>query len=228
MTDSTPPADELDAVALEKALRDILAMAVNTTSRKMREAEFIAFTAATALGMEDHDPRCPIRSPPSPRNRLALRARGGRSICRTFVLLSAKANSRQQTFLSGAMLSFVVVKPSPPLSVWRAAMGRGSPAAWRVKDFADGWILCATEAAARREADGAGNLVQPLYASPNLVDELQAVSAERDRLREALAAIKTRAFQEDGRTLEECAAKCFDLAEAALSPRHLSAFTGGG
>ena len=38
--------------------------------------------------------------------------------------------------------------------------------AWRVKDFADGWILFHTEAGARREAEGAGNLVQPLYASP--------------------------------------------------------------
>lgn len=38
-----------------------------------------------------------------------------------------------------------------------------SPVAWRVKDFADGWILFHTEAEARREAEGAGNLVQPLY-----------------------------------------------------------------
>ena len=42
----------------------------------------------------------------------------------------------------------------------------GEPVAWRVKDFADGWILCATEKQARREARDCGNLVQPLYALP--------------------------------------------------------------
>lgn len=41
-----------------------------------------------------------------------------------------------------------------------------SPVAWRVKDFADGWILCRTEGYARHLAEGAGNLVQPLYAGP--------------------------------------------------------------
>lgn len=35
--------------------------------------------------------------------------------------------------------------------------------AWRVKDFADGWILCHTEAQAMRESRDCGNLVQPLY-----------------------------------------------------------------
>lgn len=40
------------------------------------------------------------------------------------------------------------------------------PVAWRVKDFADGWLLCRTEDEARRLAEGAGNLVQALYASP--------------------------------------------------------------
>jgi hypothetical protein len=42
--------------------------------------------------------------------------------------------------------------------------GPAQPVAWRVKDFADGWILCHTLAEAQREAQGAGNLVQPLYA----------------------------------------------------------------
>lgn len=39
------------------------------------------------------------------------------------------------------------------------------PVAWRVKDFADGWVLCHTEAQAQREAKGCGNTIQPLYAS---------------------------------------------------------------
>lgn len=42
----------------------------------------------------------------------------------------------------------------------------GEAVAWRVKDFADGWILFADEAFARSEANGAGNLVQPLFAHP--------------------------------------------------------------
>ncbi len=36
------------------------------------------------------------------------------------------------------------------------------PVAWRVKDFADGWILCHSEAEAKREAESAGNLIQAL------------------------------------------------------------------
>lgn len=39
------------------------------------------------------------------------------------------------------------------------------PVAWRVKDFADGWVLCRTEDEARHLAEGAGNLVQALYAT---------------------------------------------------------------
>lgn len=38
------------------------------------------------------------------------------------------------------------------------------PVAWRVKDFADGWILCSTKEEAEREAASAGNLIEPLYA----------------------------------------------------------------
>ena len=37
------------------------------------------------------------------------------------------------------------------------------PVAWRVKDFADGWILCNTLKQAQKEAEGAGNLIEPLY-----------------------------------------------------------------
>lgn len=44
----------------------------------------------------------------------------------------------------------------------RAAMGR--PVAWRVKDFAEGWILCHTEEVANHEAEDTGALIQPLYA----------------------------------------------------------------
>lgn len=41
------------------------------------------------------------------------------------------------------------------------------PVAWRVKDYADGWILYATETEARRAASnderGSGGLIEPLY-----------------------------------------------------------------
>lgn len=43
---------------------------------------------------------------------------------------------------------------------------RNPPVAWRVKDFADGWILCNTRQQAEKEAAGAGNLIEPLYAIP--------------------------------------------------------------
>lgn len=48
------------------------------------------------------------------------------------------------------------------------------PAAYRVKDFADGWIICRTFAQAQREADGADNLIEPLYAASALTSEHSA------------------------------------------------------
>jgi hypothetical protein len=51
--------------------------------------------------------------------------------------------------------------------------GPAQPVAWRVKDFADGWILCHSLAEAQREADGAGNLIQPLYLASRLAGETQ-------------------------------------------------------
>jgi hypothetical protein len=40
--------------------------------------------------------------------------------------------------------------------------GEFEPVAWRVKDYADGWILCQTKAYADHLSTN-GNLVQPLY-----------------------------------------------------------------
>jgi len=57
------------------------------------------------------------------------------------------------------------------------------PVAYRVKDFADGWILCDTMKAAQKEAEGAGNLIEPRYPAPM---QLQAVEAERDELQATL------------------------------------------
>ena len=44
-----------------------------------------------------------------------------------------------------------------------AARGVEAPIAWRVKDFADGWILCHTHEQAKREAESGGNLIEALY-----------------------------------------------------------------
>jgi hypothetical protein len=50
----------------------------------------------------------------------------------------------------------------PVLKKIMAAAAHSDPVAWRVKDFADGWILCHTEKQALLEAESAGNLVQAL------------------------------------------------------------------
>lgn len=45
--------------------------------------------------------------------------------------------------------------------------GEGKAVAWRVKDFADGWILYGeSEAEARKYAAESGAVIEPLYASP--------------------------------------------------------------
>ena len=51
-------------------------------------------------------------------------------------------------------IEYATVKPWPTTK---------RPVAWRVKDFADGWILFQDEAAAYREAEATGALMQGLY-----------------------------------------------------------------
>ncbi len=55
------------------------------------------------------------------------------------------------------------------------------PVAWRVKDFADGWILCHTLKQAKREADGAGNLIEPLFLGGDLVGTKEAAKILRTK-----------------------------------------------
>lgn len=62
--------------------------------------------------------------------------------------------------------SFEAAKVAVRIAILSALSGETEPVAWRVKDFADGWILCHTEAEAKREAEGCGNTIQPLYAHP--------------------------------------------------------------
>jgi hypothetical protein len=56
-----------------------------------------------------------------------------------------------------------------PVAMWncRTPAPEGEVVAWRVKDYADGWILFYHEAPARASGEARnGALVQPLYASP--------------------------------------------------------------
>lgn len=55
--------------------------------------------------------------------------------------------------------------------------------AWRVKDFADDWILFHTEVWARREAEGAGNLVQALTPAELAEARIRSLEEERDSWR---------------------------------------------
>lgn len=48
-------------------------------------------------------------------------------------------------------------------AILEAALREAEPVAWRVKDFADGWILCHSLEDATREASSAGNLFQSLF-----------------------------------------------------------------
>lgn len=47
-----------------------------------------------------------------------------------------------------------------------AAAEAVEPVAWRVHDWADGWILFDNEARAKHEADNSTGVIQPLFASP--------------------------------------------------------------
>lgn len=54
------------------------------------------------------------------------------------------------------------------------------PVAYRVKDYADGWILCHTRKVAERTANGQC-LIQPLYtlaARDELLGRIEALKAE--------------------------------------------------
>ncbi len=46
--------------------------------------------------------------------------------------------------------------------------GETQPVAWRVKDYADGWVRYGTEAEAKREAKRTGALIEPLYSAAAL------------------------------------------------------------
>ncbi len=75
-----------------------------------------------------------------------------------------------------------VVKLEAALNELRACfpmLPQVQPVAWRVKDFADGWILCHSENQAKREAEGAGNLIEPLYSAAAIASR----DAEIERLR---------------------------------------------
>ena len=60
--------------------------------------------------------------------------------------------------------------------------GETQPVAWRVKDYADGWVRYGTEAEAKREAKRTGALIEPLYSAAALASR----DAEIERLSAAL------------------------------------------
>lgn len=59
---------------------------------------------------------------------------------------------------------FMTQEDSEAWSVVRAALSRHvQPVAWRVKDFADGWVYFEDEERARREAEATGGALQALF-----------------------------------------------------------------
>ena len=63
------------------------------------------------------------------------------------------------------------LRPEAPLSG-----GYGEPVAWRVKDYADGWIIYQQESAAAAYRAETGALMEPLYDS-SLLSRAQAAEA---------------------------------------------------
>jgi hypothetical protein len=61
------------------------------------------------------------------------------------------------------------------------------PVAWRVRDFGDDWILCHSQKQAEREAESAGNLIQPPYTAPHRPDASGLVEAAEWLDRQATA-----------------------------------------
>lgn len=64
------------------------------------------------------------------------------------------------------------LRPEAPLSG-----GYGEPVAWRVKDYADGWIIFQKESAAAAYRAETGALMEPLYDS-SLLSRAQAAEAK--------------------------------------------------
>lgn len=81
-----------------------------------------------------------------------------------------------------------MVRPVPLAAVEAALAARPEPegmeaAAWRIKDFADGWYISQDKVEADAYARNYGALVQPLYAGP----DVSRLSAENASLKAKLA-----------------------------------------
>lgn len=96
------------------------------------------------------------------------------------------------------------------------------PVAWRVKDFADGWVYCTSYEAARGHSYMmADALIQPLYAT----DRIEALEARIAALRLAIGTVNGLILQPTENPLldkiEDICDGAFaadDRARAALSP----------
>lgn len=64
-----------------------------------------------------------------------------------------------------------IVAHHPGIGDLHPATPPAEAVAWRVKDYAGGWILFPTKPQARREARGTDRAVQPLYATPPAPEE---------------------------------------------------------
>lgn len=92
------------------------------------------------------------------------------------------------------------LRPEAPLSG-----GYGEPVAWRVKDYADGWIIFQKESAAAAYRAETGALMEPLYDS-SLLSRAQAAEAKLGEAVKALTAAdealaQFTAFEADAREI---------------------------
>ena len=106
--------------------------------------------------------------------------------------------------------------------------GETQPVAWRVKDFADDWVLCRLEGGARQAVQD-GFHVEPLYSADALASrdaEIERLRGERDDLRwavmggeDAPGVLDTVAHEEVLKALQENRSNWKSYGEMAASQR---------
>lgn len=96
------------------------------------------------------------------------------------------------------------------------------PVAWRVKDFADGWIVFGSEAEALAEVAQTGAAMEELYAAPPRQAAEQALALAPTQAlarfaRKMLSAL-WEGFGADGNDIQEAALKCGLIQRTAFDP----------
>ena len=119
-------------------------------------------------------------------------------------------NDAEALRLCAVTIASVLPDAKAELLALRSATPMPEPVAWRVKDYADGWMLAHTLAQAKGQA-GNGNLIQPLYTTPPAREiseaELERVKGERDAFE--------RAWMEASNSMDQWRARALN-AEASL------------